>query len=216
MKTRFLPLIAALGFATMAPAHAEDISGKGTEAYVIDSNGNVVRDSYDRCVRSIKWSKETAINKCEGWPEPAPKAEPKPEPKPLPEIAPAPAKAPVITPAPEKAMPAPPEFRGFFDFDSAVLKSSAHQELDVFADYMNATPESKVQITGHTDSTGPAAYNQKLSERRADAVKEYLGSKGIADDRMNATGMGETAPIASNATRAGRAENRRVEVEIVK
>lgn len=72
-----------------------------------------------------------------------------------------------------------------------------------------------VIAVGHTDSTGPAAYNQKLSVRRAEAVKAYLVSKGIEQNRVYTEGKGETQPVASNATRQGRAQNRRVEIEVV-
>ena len=134
-----------------------------------------------------------------------------PEPKPVPVIAP---KAPVEEP---KIVPnVPAQFRGFFDTDSAALKPVAFGELDAYADYLNQMNDTSVKVTGHTDSVGAEAYNQKLSERRADAVKTYLEDKGIAADRINASGAGETQPIASNKTAEGRAENRRVEVEIVK
>ena len=68
---------------------------------------------------------------------------------------------------------------------------------------------------GHTDSIGTEAYNQRLSERRANAVKAYLVSKGIESDRVATEGKGELQPVASNKTKAGRAQNRRVEIEVV-
>ncbi|MDX1352113.1 MAG: OmpA family protein, partial [Thiomicrorhabdus sp.] len=109
---------------------------------------------------------------------------------------------------------APAKFIGHFDFDKADLKEVP--ELDAFAAYMNEVTDSKVSITGHTDSIGPKAYNQTLSEKRAQDVADYLASKGISADRMMVSGAGESSPIADNKTKAGRAENRRVEVEIVK
>ena len=72
-----------------------------------------------------------------------------------------------------------------------------------------------VIAVGHTDSVGSDAYNQKLSVRRAEAVKAYLVSKGIEQNRVYTEGKGETQPVASNATRQGRAQNRRVEIEVV-
>ena len=69
-----------------------------------------------------------------------------------------------------------------------------------------------LEIVGHTDSTGPDAYNLGLSERRAQAAADYLGGKGISASNMTVKGMGESAPIADNATRDGRAMNRRVEI----
>lgn len=98
-----------------------------------------------------------------------------------------------------------------FDFDSAELKSNMQTELNGFANkVLNSKGNEHVEIIGHTDSTGPEAYNQKLSERRAQAVADYLGSKGVFN--VSTKGMGESAPVADNGTRAGRAMNRRVEL----
>ncbi|MDG6777132.1 OmpA family protein [Thiomicrorhabdus sp. zzn3] len=211
MKMKLLPLAAVLSVAAFSPAQAEDIPSEGTNAYAVDYRGLVVRDNYGGCVRSIDWSKETAIAKCEGW------EEPKPEPKPAPVIAPAPAPKPAPAPVVEKVKEdAPAAFRGFFENDSAELKPEAKEELDVYADYMSRHPETNIKVTGHTDSAGTAAYNQGLSERRAAAVKTYLESKGIDGSRIETVGMGESAPVATNKTKAGRAENRRVEIEVVK
>jgi len=71
-----------------------------------------------------------------------------------------------------------------------------------------------VDVVGYTDSTGPAKYNQGLSERRAKSVYDYFVSKGIAADRLTTKGYGEERPVASNATREGRAKNRRVELVV--
>ncbi len=111
---------------------------------------------------------------------------------------------------------APAKFIGYFDFDIADLKSSDVPDLNAFADYLNKVSDSKVSITAHTDSMGSEAYNQALSEKRAQDVADYLAGKGISTDRMMVSGMGESAPVADNSTRDGRAQNRRVEVEIVK
>ncbi len=213
MKTKLLPLVAVIAMAatTGVQAHSSveekgDIMAEGTSAYIVDSWDRIVRDNENRCVRSIDWSKETAIAKCEGWEEPKPEV--KPEPKPVP--------APVVEePAPAPAPVAPPKFVGHFDFDLADMMASEAPELDAFANYMNEAKDSKVSIVGHTDSRGSEAYNQALSEKRAQDVAKYLEGKGISADRMSVSGMGETAPIADNATEAGRAANRRVEVEIV-
>ncbi|WP_127471412.1 OmpA family protein [Thiomicrorhabdus aquaedulcis] len=208
MKTKLLPLAAALlSVAAMSSVQAaEKPASAKTTAYIVNSDGAYLVDTWGRCVRSIDWTKDTANNKCEGI------AEPKPEP--VAEVAPAP--APVVAAPVEK--PAPLKLGGIqehFDTDRAVLKSTAYPELDKFVKYMGAVPASKAKIVGHTDSTGSDAHNQKLSEARAGAVKGYLTSQGINADRMDVSGMGETQPIASNKTKAGRAENRRVTVEIV-
>lgn len=213
MKTKLLPLVAviAMASATAVQAHSSvpekgDIMAEGTSAYVVDSWGRIVRDNENRCVRSIDWSKDTAIAKCEGWKEEAPVVA-------APVVA---APAPVVveeevvvveTPA------APAKYIGHFDFDKAKVDNVP--ELNTFANYMKEVDGSKVSITGYTDSTGPEAYNQTLSVKRAQDVADYLSSMGISADRMMVSGGGESNPVASNKTKAGRAENRRVEVEIV-
>lgn len=99
-----------------------------------------------------------------------------------------------------------------FDFDRATLKSAMMGVLDKVADMLNTSPaDEKVEIIGHTDSTGPEAYNQQLSERRAQSVADYLAGKGVSN--MSLKGMGESQPVADNGTREGRAMNRRVEIQ---
>ncbi|WP_178862202.1 OmpA family protein [Thiomicrorhabdus cannonii] len=208
MKTKLLPLAAVLALASIQ-AQAADIPSEGTNAYVVDYRGLVVRDGFGGCVRSIDWTKETAIAKCEGW------EEPKPEPAPAPVVVPAPAPepAPVVEQVKEDA---PAAFRGFFDNNKTVLKDAAKEKLDIYADYMARHPNTNIKVTGHTDSAGSEAYNQQLSEKRANAVKAYLESKGIDGARIETAGMGETSPVATNKTKEGRAENRRVEIEVIK
>ncbi len=100
-----------------------------------------------------------------------------------------------------------------FAFDKAAINPEDYQSLNEVAKVIRDYPNLKLDIEGHTDSTGPAAYNQKLSERRAKAVVNYLVNKaGIDGARLNYVGYGETKPIESNATREGRAKNRRVEL----
>jgi len=100
-----------------------------------------------------------------------------------------------------------------FDFDSANLKPAMKSELDsVASKVMSSKGDEQLDIVGHTDSTGPDAYNQGLSERRAQAAADYLAGKGISASKMTVKGMGESQPVADNATRDGRAMNRRVEI----
>lgn len=100
-----------------------------------------------------------------------------------------------------------------FDFDSASLKPAMEAELNAVAGKVNASKgDEMLEIVGHTDSTGPDAYNQGLSERRAQAAADYLAGKGVSPANMTVKGMGESAPVADNATRDGRAQNRRVEI----
>jgi len=100
-----------------------------------------------------------------------------------------------------------------FDFDSAELKGGAKATLDsAYAKFKGNNNVSRVVVTGHTDSKGSDAYNQGLSERRANAVRDYLIGAGANGNKIQATGAGETQPAASNATEEGRAKNRRVEI----
>lgn len=103
---------------------------------------------------------------------------------------------------------------GTFEFDSATLTDSVSERLDNFVNFLNEYPQAQVEITGYTDSSGPAAYNQKLSERRAQAVADYLIAAGIDADRFTVKGMGEENPVADNSTHEGREKNRRVEVVV--
>jgi len=103
----------------------------------------------------------------------------------------------------------------FFDFDKANLKPEGKQVLDQVAQEVRGMDLEAILATGYTDSTGPAAYNLKLSERRAQSVKDYLVQQGVPANLIYTEGKGMADPIASNATREGRALNRRVEIEIV-
>jgi len=100
-----------------------------------------------------------------------------------------------------------------FDFDSAKLTPASEKVLDEVVALLKLRTGAPATIGGHTDSKGKHAYNMKLSERRAEAVRAYLVAKGIAAGSLTATGYGETQPIASNATEEGRAQNRRVTLE---
>jgi OOP family OmpA-OmpF porin len=102
-----------------------------------------------------------------------------------------------------------------FDFDKATLKPEAKAVLNEAAALLAKHERVVVEVAGHTDSTGPEAYNQKLSERRAMAVQDYLVEKGVRASRLSAKGYGESMPVASNDTKEGRAENRRVELIVL-
>ena len=101
-----------------------------------------------------------------------------------------------------------------FPFDSSVVAPKYNAEIQDFAQSMKENPNQTAIISGHTDSTGDANYNEKLSQRRADAVKEAIIQEGVEAERLQSKGYGETRPIADNATKEGRAQNRRVEAEI--
>jgi len=99
-----------------------------------------------------------------------------------------------------------------FDFDKATIKKGYYKDIDDLVTVMKQYPDVNIEIDGHTDSIGTAAYNKKLSQKRAEAIKKYMVEKGgIAADRLTAKGYGEEKPIASNKTKEGRQKNRRVE-----
>jgi OOP family OmpA-OmpF porin len=102
-----------------------------------------------------------------------------------------------------------------FEHNSAELTVESHDALDKMADGLKKHPRVKIEIQGHTDSTGAAAYNVKLSQRRADSVRSYLVSSGVSPDQLVTKGYGATQPVASNATAEGRAKNRRVVAFVV-
>jgi OOP family OmpA-OmpF porin len=101
-----------------------------------------------------------------------------------------------------------------FPFDSAKISDADAPVLDLAAEQLNANPSVRARVVGHTDSTGDEAYNQKLSERRAESVVEYLAKAGVESSRLEASGAGESEPVASNDTKDGRAQNRRVELNV--
>ncbi len=104
----------------------------------------------------------------------------------------------------------------FFDFDKAVLKEESFPELEKVVDFLNNNPTVEIEIAGHTDGRGSAAYNLNLSEGRAAAVRDYIISRGIPDYKITSQGYGLERPIATNDTDEGRAENRRVEFVVLK
>ena len=101
-----------------------------------------------------------------------------------------------------------------FDFDSDVLRADARNNLSTFAKSLDKYPGTDVLIVGHTDNKGTDTYNASLSSRRAAAAENYLASQGVTRTRLRSTGRGETEPMATNDTDAGRQQNRRVEVAI--
>ncbi len=145
------------------------------------------------CWRDSFWTPATGIAGCDGVPV-------------------AQAEAPVVAPTATKVVI---NADTFFDFDKSTLKPEGRQVLDQIASQVQGINLETLIAIGNTDSIGTEEYNMGLSIRRADSVKDYLVSKGVPADRIYTEGKGELNPIASNATAAGRAENRRVEIEIV-
>jgi OOP family OmpA-OmpF porin len=174
------------------------------------------------CWRDGFWTPATAKADCDGAikpmapPAPPPVAMPPAEPRVAP-ATPAPAPAPAPVPMAKKPTSEKVTFAAdaFFDFDKAVLKPEAKAKMDDLVSKTSGVALEVVIAVGHTDATGAAGYNQKLSTRRANAVKDYLVSKGVEKNRVYTEGKGENQPIADNKTREGRAKNRRVEIEVV-
>ena len=164
----------------------------------------------DLCWRDATWTPATAAAGCDGAIV-APKAAPAPAAAPA---APAP-KAAARAPAPAAATKVTYAADAFFDFDKANLKAEGKAKLDDLVGKVKGISLEVIIAVGHTDSVGTDAYNQKLSVRRAEAVKAYLVSKGIEKNRVYTEGKGEKQPVADNKTSQGRAKNRRVEIEVV-
>ena len=127
--------------------------------------------------------------------------------------------APEPTPEPAPVEEAPQvvrvELDVKFDFDKTAVKEESYGDIKNLADFMNQYPQTSTTVEGHTDSVGTDAYNQKLSERRAEAVRDVLVNQyGVGAERVNSVGYGESRPVADNASEAGRAINRRVEAQV--
>jgi len=125
---------------------------------------------------------------------------------------PAPVAAPPPPPPPAKGTKLGTVGEAYFDFDKAHLKPGAEDVLRDAVRTLKDNPSVHAEIAGHTDSIGSDAYNMKLSERRAEAVKRYLVEQGIDASRLDVRGYGESHPIADNKTKQGRAQNRRAEI----
>jgi len=178
------------------------------------SSGAPVKNSTNLCWRNASWTPATAHADCDG----AIKAVPAPVPAAPVPAAPVPA-APRVTATIEapQTLVIKQSFSTdtLFDFDRAVIRPEGRAKLDALALQIGQINLEVVVAVGHTDSVGTEAYNIKLGERRAQAVKAYLVSKGVDRRRVYVESRGESQPVADNRTREGRAKNRRVEIEVI-
>ena len=203
-------LLASAVLATSAGAQVKAADGGKTIDNWQNGTGELVwkNGTNELCWRDANWTPATAAEGCDGALTQAAAATPA-APAATP-AAPAPAAKPAV--AASKVTYAAD---AFFDFDKAVLKPEGKAKLDDLVGKIQGINLEVIIAVGHTDSVGTDAYNQKLSERRAAAVRDVLVKQyGVSASRVSSVGYGESRPVADNATEAGRAVNRRVEAAV--
>jgi OmpA-OmpF porin, OOP family len=194
IMNKLIKLILAVCAVVAVSASAQQITdikaNSPYSAYVQDGRGVIARSAYGLCWRTGYWTPADAVAACEGYAKGV--------------VAKVPASNKVTFGA-----------DAFFDFDKAVLKPAGKASLDKLVKDIKGIDLEVIIATGHTDSIGSDAYNQKLSVRRAEAVKAYLVKKGVDSKKVFTEGKGEKQPVADNKTKQGRAKNRRVVIEVV-
>lgn len=199
-------------------ASADEITKEG---YLLDTRGNVVKNSYNECWRTGFWTPAMAIKECD--PGLVKQDEPKAAEPRTRAVTPALAAAPVAAPSPaQKKTVFTLQAEALFDFDKSLLRSDGKKKLDdeVVGKMKEYSQIDVILVTGHADRIGTEAYNVGLSQRRADAVKNYLVEQGIENKRIETAAKGESEPVATCANVRGSKlieclqPNRRVVVEV--
>ncbi|WP_425258609.1 outer membrane protein OmpA [Rubrivivax sp. RP6-9] len=217
-KVAVLFASAALAAPIAAFAQAKPIDNWRAADGTVWKNG-----TNELCWRDASWTPATADEKCDGAIKPP---APAPAPPPPPPVAPPPPPAPAVAPPAPAPRPAPPPpapvsekvtfaADAFFDYAKSDVKPEAKAKMDDLVSKIQGVNLEVIIAVGHTDSTGNAELNNKLSVARAENVKNYLVSKGIEKNRVYTEGKGDKQPVADNKTNEGRAKNRRVEIEVV-
>ncbi|HTY04061.1 MAG TPA: OmpA family protein [Rhodocyclaceae bacterium] len=205
--------------ALVGAAFAQGAAAPNTTGYMVDQRNNVAKSGFGLCWRTGYWTPAMAIEECD--PDLVPKKEaPKAEPAPAP-AAPVAAPAPAPKPAAEKVTLAADTL---FDFDKSVLRPEGKAKLDDVAAKLSDMKLEVIIAVGHADRFGTEAYNQRLSERRAAAVKDYLVAKGVEANRVYTEGKGSKQPVTKPDQCKGAKSkkvveclqpDRRVDVEII-
>ncbi len=208
-KVAMMFAVAALATAAGAQTRVTAANGGPTIDNWQNGTGELVwkNGTNELCWRDANWTPATAAAGCDGAL--------------VPPAAVAPTPPGVVPPPPAAQPPAVAASKvtfaadAFFDFDKSVLKPEGRAKLTDLVEKIRGVNLEVIIAVGHTDSIGSDAYNQRLSVRRAEAVKAFLVSKGIERNRVYTEGKGEKQPVADNRTKEGRAKNRRVEIEVV-
>lgn len=188
---------AVVAASASAQTMTEYMAKKPYSGYLQTQRDTIVRSGTGLCWHTGYWTPADAVPGCDG---------------PLTQPA---AQAPVVAAAVPTAQKVTYAADAFFDFDKAVVKPEGKAKLNELANALSGMDIEVIVAVGHTDWIGTDKYNQKLSERRANAVKAYLVSQGVPAEKIFTEGKGKSQPIASNKTKEGRAKNRRVEIEVV-
>jgi OmpA-OmpF porin, OOP family len=209
-KVAMMFAVAALATAAGAQTRVTAANGGPTIDNWQNGTGELVwkNGTNELCWRDANWTPATAAAGCDGALVPPAAVAPTAPPG-------------AVTPPPATTQPPTVASKvtfaadAFFDFDKSVLKPEGRAKLTDLVEKIRGVNLEVIIAVGHTDSIGSDAYNQRLSVRRAEAVKAFLVSKGIERNRVYTEGKGEKQPVADNRTKEGRAKNRRVEIEVV-